>query len=113
MNGPNAYGSNPDVLIFGNRMKARLDPGEIVLADEGYKDERCLLSQHVPVHDRAIRGSIRTRQEAVNKRFKQFAALTSCYRHDLDLHQFLFHSTANITHLIMVNEEPLFKSRVL
>ena len=58
MNGPFACGSNPDFLIFRNRMKARLDPGELVLADQGYKDERCLLSQHVPVHDRAIHRSI-------------------------------------------------------
>ena len=112
MNGPYACGSNTDVLIFRNRMKERLDPCELVLGNQGYKDERCLLSRRAPVHDRAIHGSIRARHEAVNKRFKQFAALTSCYRYDLD-HQFVSHSIANITHWMMVNEEPLSKSIIL
>ena len=77
-------------------MKARLDPSELVLADRGCRDERSFLSQQVVVHDRAIHGSIRARHEAVNERLKQFADLTSCYRHELDFHRFVFHSIAKL-----------------
>ena len=100
-------------MIFRTQMKRKLDEGELVLADQGYTDERCLLSHHVPDQDRALHGRIRARHEVVNNRIKQFAAITSCYRHDLNLHRFIFHSIANLTHLMMVNDEPLFKSDVL
>ena len=113
MNGPFACGSNPDVTIFRDRMKKKLDEGELEVADKGYKDASCLLSDDVPVKDRLLHVLIRARHEVVNKRFKQFAALTSCYRHKIDLHRFIFHSIANLTHLMIENNEPLFKNNIL
>ena len=94
-------------------MKKKLDEGELVLADQGYTDDSCLLSYHVSVQDRPLHSLIRARHEVVNKRFKQFAVLTSNYRHHIDLHRFVFHSIANLTHLMMENNEPLFKNSVL
>lgn len=49
------------------------------------------------------------RHETVNSRIKQFAVLTNAFRHDLDLHYKCFHAVANITQLMIENDEPLYQ----
>ena len=45
--GPFACGSWPDLKICRLRMKKALLPEEMVVSDEGYKDEACLLGSDV------------------------------------------------------------------
>eukprot|EP00171_Calliarthron_tuberculosum_P019284 IDg19284t1 len=52
VNGPYPCGSHPDVVIFRDRLKSELLPGELVLADNGYGDERCLTPRNIVPSER-------------------------------------------------------------
>ena len=94
---------------FEKKIKYFLGIGELVFADRDYEDERCLLPEEVPAEDRALHVEIRARHESVNKRFKQFAALTSSYRHGLDTHRYVFHAIENLTDLMLEDTDPLLQ----
>ena len=90
-------------------MKKALLPEEMVVSDEGYKDVACLLGSDVVGERRKILAIIRARQEAVNRRFKQFFVLGHRFRHAVNLHSVCFHAVANITPLMIETGSPLFQ----
>ena len=109
VNGPYACGENPDVSIFRHRMKKVLSNGEMVVADNGYTDERCLRACDIPNDYKKIHGKIRARHEIVNRRLKQFSILTTTFRNSLELHGCAFHAVANLIHVSMELEENVFE----
>jgi hypothetical protein len=56
-----------------------------------------------------MKAKARSRQETVNKRFKQWGCLSRVFRHhDLRKHSSLFRAVAVITQMAIENGEPLF-----
>ena len=55
-----------------------------------------------------MQSRVRSRQETVNKRFKQWEILVQVYRHDITMHGYVFRAIAVITQLAIENGEPLF-----
>ena len=108
VNGPYRCGQNPDLNIFRDRLKLILEPGENVVADSGYRDERCVQAKDIPPQWRPLHSRIRARHECINRRFKQFSALTTTFRHDVSKHGLVFHAIANLTHLQMELTNDLF-----
>lgn len=106
--GPFPCGSYSDVRIFRLGMKRNLDEGELVVADGGYKDERCMACKDEQDPNREFFALVRARHETVNRRFKQFAVLGNRFRHSLKLHSFCFYAVCNITQLLLLSGEPLF-----
>ncbi len=109
VNGPYPCGKFPDVAIFRLRLKKLLSQGKKILANKGYPDERCLKSHEVPAEYKSLHEEIRARHASVNRRFKQFSILTATFRHSLDLHGYVFHVIANLTHVAIQLGENLFE----
>lgn len=103
VNGPFPCGEYPDVRIFKKFMAKRLEPDELVIADRGYRHDRCVYNS---IHTNVF-SKIRARHEIVNRRLKQFSALRVTFRHDLSLHSACFHAIANITKVIL-DSDPMF-----
>ena len=83
-NGPYPAGKWPDISIFRDKLKLMLKKGERVEADFGYRGEKSL--EHPGKHGndekrKRQKARVRSRQEHVNKRFKQFNCLKNMWRH--------------------------------
>lgn len=107
--GPFPCGEYPDVRIFRRSLKSMLDEHEVVVADKGYTDEKCILTGLEIHDDNEISKIIRSRHETANRRLKQFFILSHRYRHSLDFHKFYFLAVAIVTQISFENGEPLFK----
>lgn len=69
--------ATPDITIFRFKLKDMLLPFEMVLADRGYRGNNKTLTPYMAKnsqHKRAM-AVLRSRHEAVNRRFKTFKAL--------------------------------------
>lgn len=88
-------------------MKFALHPGERVIADKGYNDERCAIPIRLTPRGRILAAQIRARHETCNGRFKAWGVLEGRFRHDISKHGICFHSIANVTQLSL-QTEPLF-----
>ena len=106
--GPFPCGGFPDIEIFSKRLKATLRRNEYVVADNGYRDEKCILPNDESFPNRRFHSVIRARHETANSRLKQFAVLTHTFRHNLKLHAQCFHAVANLTQLCLESQGPLF-----
>ena len=109
VNGPFRSGQYPDIKIFRSKLKLALDNNEHIVADNGYKDERCILANDIPAQWRSVHSKIRARHECINRPFKQFACLTTTFRHNITKHGHVFHAVANLTHLQMEVADELFQ----
>lgn len=109
VNGPFRCGDNPDINIFRSGMKTKLRADELVVADDGYKDPRCLRFQHVEGEDAQTHARISARHETVNRRFKHFSVLGGKFRHALSRHGLCFHAVAKPTSLLLDSSDPLFE----
>lgn len=105
--GPFACGSNPDLLIFRSKMKGSMKPGETVIADSGYKDEKCVTPDGVNSRIGKLHSTLRARHERLNQCFKMYKVLSIRFRHDLRLHGYCFRAIANVVQLTL-HEHPLF-----
>lgn len=106
-NGPFPCGDYPDVKIFKNYLAKRLAINERIVADKGYKNDRCFYN--IPNHPESFSSRIRARHETVNRRLKHFSVLGSMFRHDISLHSACFHAALNLTQLMISHSEPLFQ----
>lgn len=116
INGPFMCGHWPDLKIFREKLKHKLDPNEMVEADAGYRGEpnKCRVPadyQHARHKRQKCRA--RARQETVNRRFKQFGVLSQRFRHrvtceNLSLHKTVFEAVVVITQLTINNGDRLF-----
>lgn len=113
IHGPFPAGKWPDISIFCNALKHHLGKNERVEADDGYRGEapgkvKCPASFANPIENEYMQQRVRSRQETVNKRFKQWAILDQTYRHSTDDHAYVFRAIVVLTQLSLENGEPLF-----
>ena len=115
MNGPFPCGLFPDLKFFMEcGIKDNLDNGERVEADDGYAgaDPEFTKTRSGIFHPTAaasVRNTVCARHETVNKRLKQFAALSNVWRHNISKHSTAFHAVALVTQISIENGEPLFE----
>ena len=100
MNDPFPAGKYSDITIFRDSLITLLGPGERVEADAGYIGEapyniKCPMSVTSPREMMKIQGRLRSRQETVNRRFKDWGVLTQVFRQYASDH-------GNILHAIVV-----------
>ena len=110
-NGPFPCGSFPDITIFRQCLIHKLERGEMVEGDRGYRGEPTKIRLPVDYwtdHQRKQKSRARACQETVNRRFKQFGALQQVYRHDLSTHRIVFECVVAITQLGIDLGEKLF-----
>lgn len=87
----------------------RLQPGELVMADDIYEDGRFFLypSRYPLLQD--VLKRVAQRHETVNHRLKTWKVLGSVFRgHDLDFHRDCFYACANLVQLCFELGEPLY-----
>ena len=111
-NGPYPCGSYPDRKIARDEgLDDSLDPGEMYVADGGYRDGfvRAETPNGLNDEDQWMKSIARARHETLNSRFKQYGALRQKYRHGVDKHCFVFSSLANIIQIEIEEESPLFQ----
>ncbi len=90
-----------------------MDPFERVEADDGYLGEaplqvKCPACITVPVEKQQMMKRVRSRQETINKQFKQCQILKQVYCHDIRVHQDVFAAIAVISQLAIQNGDLLF-----
>ncbi len=91
-----------DLEIFRSSLASHLDPFERVEADDGYLGEaplrvKCPACITVPAEKQQMMKRVRSRQETINKRFKQWQILKQVYRHDIRVHRDVFAAIAVIS----------------
>ena len=113
VNGPFACGLWSDWKIFSQGgLVSNLDEHERVEADDGYLpgDPEFVKTRSGIFHDNhEIRNTVRARHETVNKRMKQFGALSSKFRHGMDKHGIVFDAIAVLTQISFNRGETLFQ----
>ena len=113
INGPYPCGMYNDLQIFRDSLLSHLGPNERVEADDGYVGEapqhiKCPKSFANPEETLAMQKRVRSRQETVNNRLKQWGCLNERFRHDTRKHGDVFRAVAVVTQLSIQNGEPLF-----
>lgn len=110
VNGPYKAGKWNDIKLYRRDLKAALCEGEMVEADGGYRGDDTVRCPHTVFSraDKRAKSKARARHETINARLKNFRALSSVFRHDRDLHQFVFHAVAVITQICFENGSPPF-----
>jgi hypothetical protein len=82
-------------MIFKDTLVSMLEYGERCETDGGYQGNapkfvKCPKGVWGESGKRAIQQKVRSRQETVNKRLKNWVILVTPYHHDLKLHQTVF-----------------------
>ena len=109
-NGPFKAGNWPDKRIFKSLLKTKLEPGEKVVADCGYKgDSSCVNPDMGTNEQKAAMNAARARHETVNGRIKNWGSMKQVFRHHRDKHQLAFRSVLNIEQIKMMNGKPAFQ----
>jgi hypothetical protein len=112
--GPYAPGIWNDLSIFRDGLMTHLEPGERVETDRGYRGSapkyvKCpdgLLADPDPAV-KLMAARVRSQQETVNERFKNWAILCTPYRHEFLEHQTVFGAIVVLTQLSLA-ANPLF-----
>ena len=112
-NGPYEPGIWNDILIFRNALKSELGNNERVEADDGYVGEapvyiKCPKSFSNPEETKWMQTRVRSRQETVNKRFKDWGILRQVFRHEIPNHGKVFEAIVVVTQMSINNGEQLF-----
>ena len=90
---------------------AKLDHGEMVEADRGYRGEPTKIRipiDYVTEEQKRMKSKVRARHETVNRPFKQYKALGTRFRHDISLHKTVFEAVVVVTQLEINIGLPLF-----
>lgn len=109
--GPYPCGAFPDRNIAQNGVNLELDPGEMYVADRGYRDNArgCAETpQGINDFDQYMKATARARHEVVNSRIKLFTILKQKFRHHRRKHGMCFKAAANLTQLKIENGEIAF-----
>ena len=111
--GPYAPGKWNDLAIFRDSLVSMLEPGERCETDRGYQGAapayvKCPGVVEADPNTAEIQQRVRSRQETVNKQFKNWAILSTVYRHDFLEHQTVFGAIVVLTQLSFV-ANPLFQ----
>ena len=101
-----------DLTLFRFYLKRKLDPGERVITDKGYRGDRkvvtpydydCLSKQHA-----RCMSALRARNETVNGELKQFGCLSQVWRHKLSKHHLAFRACIVLVQLNHKYGRPTF-----
>ena len=111
--GPYAPGKWNDMAIFWDGLVYMLQPGERCETDRGYQGAaptyvKCPGGVEANPATAGIQQRVRSRQETVNERFKNWAILCGTYRHALMEHQSVFGAIVVLTQLSF-RANPLFQ----
>ena len=111
--GPYAPGVWNDLAIFRDSLALMLEPGERCETDRGYQGSapthiKCPGVCWADPDTAEIQHRVRSRQETVNERFKNWAILATPYRHDFLEHQTVFGAIVVLTQLSFA-ANPLFQ----
>ena len=107
LNGPYPCGSYPDLRIFREGMKNELEPGELIIADGGYRHVHCRKIGDNPSMN-PLFAVVRARHEIMNRRMKQFNNISGRFRHHRSLHSDRFHAIAHLPQISIESGERLF-----
>lgn len=115
INGPYPAGAFHDITIFRNSLVSFLDEGERVEADGGYIGEcprNCKVPTHLtsPEETAYMQSRVRSRQETINKRVKDFGVLQTIYRNDPGDHPAVFRACCVVKQVSINNGEKLFQT---
>lgn len=109
VNGGVPCGSWSDLKLARETYITMVNAGETTIADDTYKDAAYFIYPSGFPDSIALQKRIMARHETINARLKQFSVLTKPFRHRLNLHPICFHAIANITQLMILNGEPLYR----
>jgi hypothetical protein len=114
VNGPFAAGKYTDIKFFCLGLAHWLEEFERVEADDGYIGEapqkvKCPGCVSNPDENQEMQNSVRARNESLNVRLKNWAILSTMYRHDLMEHGNVFRAIAVITQIVINAGEELFE----
>jgi hypothetical protein len=110
VNGPFLAGTT-DIQIFRRALKAMVPRGKKVVADQGYKGERGLISLANSLDSAEVRNfksRCRARQESYNRRLKAWSVLDCNFRHTMEQHKQCFMAINTISIVQLNNGSPLF-----
>lgn len=100
-------GEYPDLKLAREAYVFTVLPGELTMADKGYRDQTLFL---LPTAANGRKHKqIMARHETVNKRIRQFKILKDTFRNSIKKHPMIFHAVVNLTQLLIEYEEPLFQ----
>ena len=113
VNGPFPCGNYPDISIFRSSLMSHLEEFERVEADDGYIGEhpqyiKCPKGVANPEETKFMQSRVRSRQETINNRFKNWGILRQRYRHDIQRHGVAARSVMILTQLSIDNGDKLF-----
>ena len=113
--GPFAPGIWNDIAIFNAFLRVMLEAlKEGALADGGYNGVPCITVEAPldgePEYLKKMKQRVRSRQETVNRRLKQFNVLHRIFRHSRHLHIHCFNACVVLVQLSIQNGEPLFEA---
>ena len=110
-NGPFPAGGCPDIKNFRNKIKKKLLSWEKVLADQGYRGERKVITVRDAKDEQNsyAMACARARHETINRRIKTWKALKKEFRHDRNDHHYFFRSAIVMEQIKIENGNPPFK----
>ena len=114
VNGGYPCGEMNDDMVFNGALVHELEEGERVETDGGYRGSaprhvKCPGTVWTDAEKKKMQQRVRSRQETVNLRLKNWKILDVPYRHDIYQHQNVFFAVAVLTQLAIWNGEPLFE----
>jgi DDE superfamily endonuclease len=110
-NGPYPCGAFPDLRIFRDRLQNELLPGEMVVADRGYRDGRtyCNTPTGYRNSSETEKANVRSRHEHINGRIKKFKIMSTRFRARRDKHWMAFHAIINMLQIEIEEGKPLMQ----
>lgn len=87
-------GARPDVKIFQSRIWHEVLDNELVTAENGYNNARCLTTRIVRVRDKKAHARIPAPHETCIERFHSFGILHRTFQNDVNLHGTVLHAIA-------------------
>lgn len=110
MDGPFPAGKH-DIKVFRNGLKGKIPAGKKVIADNGYRGEKEVISTpnaHDPKDVKRFKSRARSRQESFNARLKTFRCLDVRFRNGIAKHKVVFEAICVICQYQLENGSPLF-----
>jgi hypothetical protein len=118
VNGPYPCGSFPDIKIARDKLIPQLLPGEMFVADRGYRDGG--IHAQTPTgyntSGERMRSVVRARHERINSTLKKFKILSTPFRNEIDKHYMVFYSITKVVQIELMNGEgtyPVYYNDVL
>jgi DDE superfamily endonuclease len=110
-NGPYPCGAFPDIRIFRDRLQEELLPGEMVVADRGYRDGRTFCNTPTGYRNpsETEKANVRSRHEHINGRIKKFKIMSTRFRACREKHWMAFHTIINVLQIEIEEGKPLMQ----